>query len=66
MTQQRSDFQHVFDQVRAAGYAEAFDVEGIDSTHKLTIVVNLACGTPVNTKDGRDYETRSAGCCLCS
>lgn len=54
MTQEGSEFRQALDQARAAGYAEAdptFDVEGIDSAHKLAIMVNLAYGTPVNMKD---------------
>ena len=37
-----------------AGYAEAdptFDVAGIDSAHKLTIMVTLAYGSPVNFQE---------------
>ena len=40
--------------VQKLGYAEAdptFDVAGIDSAHKLTIMVSLAYGTPVNFKE---------------
>ena len=54
MTQEKQEFREALAQAQAAGYAEAdptFDVEGIDSAHKLAILVNLAYGTPVNFKE---------------
>lgn len=54
MTQEGHDFQAVLQDAQQAGYAEAdptFDVAGVDSAHKLAILVNLAYGTPVNFKD---------------
>ncbi len=54
MTQENRGFSEVLEEAKQAGYAEAdptFDVEGIDSAHKLAIMVNLAYGTPVNVKD---------------
>lgn len=54
MTQEGHDFQAVLTDAQQAGYAEAdptFDVAGVDSAHKLAILVNLAYGTPVNFKD---------------
>ncbi len=51
MTRECQDFQSVLADAQRAGYAEAdpsFDVAGIDSAHKLTIMVTLAYGTPVN------------------
>ncbi len=54
MTCEGHNFQEVLEEAQAAGYAEAdptFDVAGIDSTHKLAIMVNLAYGTPVNVKE---------------
>ena len=54
MTQEKQEFGEALAQAQAAGYAEAdptFDVEGIDSAHKLAILVNLAYGTPVNFKE---------------
>lgn len=53
MTQEGHDFQAVLADAQQAGYAEAdptFDVAGVDSAHKLAILVNLAYGTPVNFK----------------
>ena len=54
MTSQGHGFQEVLAESQRAGYAEAdptFDVEGIDSAHKLSIMVSLAYGTPVNVKE---------------
>jgi homoserine dehydrogenase len=54
MTREGHGFEDVLTDAQRAGYAEAdptFDVDGIDSAHKLAILVNLAYGTPVNFKD---------------
>jgi homoserine dehydrogenase len=54
MTREGHDFHAVLAEAQQAGYAEAdptFDVAGIDSAHKLAIMVSLAYGTPVNIKD---------------
>ena len=54
MTHEGQSFETVLDEAKQAGYAEAdptFDVAGIDSAHKLSILVALAYGTPVNVKD---------------
>jgi homoserine dehydrogenase len=54
MTREGHSFEEVLTDAQRAGYAEAdptFDVSGIDSAHKLAILVNLAYGTPVNFKD---------------
>lgn len=54
MTREGHGFEEVLTDAQRAGYAEAdptFDVAGIDSAHKLAILVNLAYGTPVNFKD---------------
>jgi homoserine dehydrogenase len=54
MTRDGHGFQEVLAEAQRAGYAEAdptFDVAGIDSAHKLAIMVNLAYGTPVNFKE---------------
>ncbi len=54
MTHEGNSFQEVLQDAQHAGYAEAdptFDIAGIDSAHKLAILVNLAYGTPVNFKD---------------
>ncbi len=47
-------FHEVVAEAQRAGYAEAdssTDVEGLDSAHKLAILINLAFGTPVNLGD---------------
>ena len=44
-------FEDVLKEAQALGYAEAdptFDVEGIDAAHKLTILVSIAFGIPLN------------------
>ncbi len=54
MKREGLDFQDALAQAQAAGYAEAdpaLDIEGVDSAHKLAIMVSLAYGTPVNVKD---------------
>ena len=54
MTSEGQQFDTVLEEATRAGYAEAdptFDVAGIDSAHKLSIMVNLAYGTPVNFKE---------------
>jgi len=53
MTEERKVFDEVLSEAKACGYAEAdptLDVEGIDSAHKLAILVNLVFGTPVELK----------------
>jgi homoserine dehydrogenase len=54
MTEKRRSFKEVLAEAQKKGYAEAdpsFDVGGIDSAHKLAILVTLAFGTPVNFKE---------------
>jgi len=46
-----ADFQDVLSEAQALGYAEAdpsFDVDGIDTAHKLSILASLAYGTHVD------------------
>jgi len=53
MTEEKRPFAEVLAEAQRLGYAEAdprFDVEGIDSAHKLAILVTLAFGTPVEIK----------------
>ena len=53
MTEEGKAFSEVLAEAQARGYAEAdprFDVDGIDSSHKLAILVTLAFGTPVEFK----------------
>ena len=54
MREDGSAFDAVLADAQAAGYAEAdpsFDVDGVDSAHKLAILVNLAFGIPVAIDD---------------
>lgn len=54
MTEEGRPFSGVLSEAKEAGYAEAdptLDIEGIDAAHKLSILVNLAFGTPVSVKD---------------
>lgn len=47
-------FQDVLKEAQDKGYAEAdptFDIEGIDSAHKIAVLTNLAYGTSVNFDD---------------
>jgi homoserine dehydrogenase len=44
------DFGDVLDEAQALGYAEAdpsFDIDGVDTAHKLAILTSLAYGVPV-------------------
>jgi homoserine dehydrogenase len=50
MTEEGVDFASVLKDAQAKGYAEAdptFDVEGIDTAHKLAILVSLCFGTRI-------------------
>ena len=54
MTEAGADFADALAQAQRAGYAEAdptFDVEGIDSAHKLAILATLAFGSPIDVKE---------------
>jgi homoserine dehydrogenase len=54
MTDEGQEFRHVLAEAQAQGYAEAdptYDVEGIDSAHKLQILATLAFRTAVKLKD---------------
>jgi len=54
MLKEKQEFEEALTQAQAKGFAEAdptFDIQGIDSLHKLAIMVNLAFGTPVNVKE---------------
>jgi homoserine dehydrogenase len=54
MTEEERSFADVLAEAQRAGYAEAdptFDVGGIDTAHKLAILVTLAFGAHVNLKD---------------
>lgn len=54
MTEEGIDFSQALQEAQRLGYAETdptFDVEGIDSAHKLTILSSLAYGIPLSCKD---------------
>ena len=54
MTDEGQEFARVLAEAQAKGYAEAdptYDVEGIDSAHKLQILATLAFRTSVKLKD---------------
>ncbi|MDH4162051.1 MAG: homoserine dehydrogenase [Nitrospirota bacterium] len=54
MTNEGRKFDEVLKEAQAKGYAEAdptFDIEGIDSAHKLAVLTMLAFGTPVRFED---------------
>ncbi|MBI5100091.1 MAG: homoserine dehydrogenase [Nitrospirae bacterium] len=53
MTEEGVDFASALKEAQTLGYAEmdpTFDVEGIDSAHKLTILASLAFGVPFSFK----------------
>jgi homoserine dehydrogenase len=54
MTREGADFSDTLRNAQELGYAEAnptFDIEGIDTAHKLCILVSLCFGTRVDFKD---------------
>lgn len=54
MTGEGRDFKSVLKEAQVMGYAEAnpsFDVDGIDTLHKLAITLSLAYGKRVNLED---------------
>jgi homoserine dehydrogenase len=54
MTNEGASFEDVLKDAQAKGYAEAdpsYDVDGIDTAHKLAILMDLAYGTYVSLKD---------------
>jgi len=51
MTDQGEAFSDVLKEAQTLGYAEAdptFDIEGIDAAHKLTILLSIAYGIPID------------------
>ena len=53
MTDQARPFSKVLEEAQALGYAEAdptFDIEGIDTAHKLTILLAIAYGVPIDSE----------------
>lgn len=54
MTREGADFVDVLKKAQELGYAEAdptFDIEGVDTAHKLSLLVSLCFGTRVNFDD---------------
>ena len=54
MTNKGLDFAPVLKEAQELGYAEAdptFDIEGVDSAHKLAILTSLAFGTKISLED---------------
>jgi homoserine dehydrogenase len=54
MTKEGSDFREVLGMAQELGYAEAdptFDIEGIDTAHKLALLLSLCFGTRVTFGD---------------
>ncbi len=54
MTEEGKGFQEVLKDAQKLGYAEAdptLDVEGIDTTHKLSILLSLVYGKKISPKD---------------
>jgi len=54
MTNEKVEFSEALREAQRLGYAEAdptFDIEGIDSAHKLTILSSLAYGIPLSFEE---------------
>jgi len=54
MTEEKVEFSDVLKEAQRLGYAEAdptYDIEGIDSAHKLAILASLSYGTRFSIKD---------------
>ena len=54
MTDEDKPFEVVLNEAQSLGFAEAdptFDIEGIDTAHKLAIILSLAYGRKVNVDD---------------
>ena len=54
MSDGKHDFETVLKEAQDKGYAEAdptFDIDGIDSAHKIAVLTRLAYGTPVSLDD---------------
>ncbi len=53
MEQQKREFEDILLEAQRAGYAESdptYDIEGIDSAHKLAIIASIAFNTLINIK----------------
>ena len=54
MSDENCDFDVALKEAQEKGFAEAdptFDIEGIDSAHKIAVLTRIAYGTPVNFED---------------
>jgi homoserine dehydrogenase len=54
MSDENCDFDTALNEAQEKGFAEAdptFDIEGIDSAHKIAVLTRLAYGTPVSFDD---------------
>jgi homoserine dehydrogenase len=54
MTSEGSEFEHVLKEAQKKGFAEAdpsMDINGVDSAHKLTILISLAYGVRVHFEE---------------
>ncbi len=54
MTDEKAEFSEVLKEAQKLGYAEAdptYDIEGIDSAHKLAILASLSYGTRFSIRD---------------
>jgi len=54
MTAEKAEFSQVLKEAQKLGYAEAdptYDIEGVDSAHKLAILASIAFGTQFSLKD---------------
>jgi homoserine dehydrogenase len=54
MTDEKAEFDDVLKEAQRLGYAEAdptYDIEGIDSAHKLAILASLSYGSQFSVKD---------------
>jgi len=54
MSDENAEFSEVLKEAQKLGYAEAdptYDIEGVDSAHKLAILASLAYGTQFSLKD---------------
>ncbi|MDA0999744.1 MAG: homoserine dehydrogenase [bacterium] len=54
MTEKGAGYEETLKKAQELGYAEAdpaFDVDGVDASHKIAILANLAYGTPVKVEE---------------
>ncbi len=54
MSDEKCDFQTALQEAQEKGYAEAdptFDIEGVDSAHKIAILTRLAYGAPISLEE---------------